>query len=395
MSSPEKPSAFTPINQACLAAAMGVFALLGYLWFLSDYYDPGGLYVGRDFVNVHFGGQFVASQSFDDLFNNSIYLAQLRDWLGPDYDDHLWSYPPLAFPLAEALGRLPYLAALALWTFGSMLAICLAARSTGLSWLWSIAITFSPAVILCSLLGQNGTMNSALIVFAFAAASARKPILAGLSWTILAAKPHLGLLTLPSLIGQRHFSTFIFAGIGVAFFFGFTLLRYGIAPWQQFLEVTGPQQMRAIETWEGFLQTLMPTFFMQGRMLGIGIPGAYWFHGAWAILAVVLLARAWPGQAGGLRDWLTWYVFGTFLILPYIHTYDIVALQVVLALWARDADVLFPVKTKKLQEMLWGLAWFMPFLSILSAKLWGVQPVPFLLLFMLFSFGSGHKKTNS
>ena len=377
-----------PLLVALLSALIGLWLLAAYLTALEDWRDVGGLLVGRDFVNLHFAGRLLAEGRMDVLFNEDAYVAALRDLLGQDYDPHNWSYPPLAFPMAEAVSKLPYLTAYAVWVVLSAALLCTAARLAGMTWAWAVLLVLSPAAILCVLLGQNGVLNAALILFAFAAAARGRTPGAALAWTLLSYKMHMGLMTLPTLLGQRKYGVILLSAIGVALFVGLTAWRYGFDAWHDFVTITAPQQTRTMQTWTGFVEALMPTFFMIGRIAGAGIPGAYYVYLGGAVVAVLLLVRAWPGRGGEMRDWLTWYTLGTLVLLPYMHIYDTVILHVILILWANEREALFLNARKSTTAALWALVWLMPMLSIASVSVFRVQPLPFLVLFMLFAFGS-------
>jgi hypothetical protein len=103
------------------------------------------------------------------LFDAPRYVAALRAWLGEVYQVHLWSYPPLAFPLAEVLAAFPYIAALALWTGAGAVGLVLAGRFSGLPLGWSLGLAFAPASAMCIYTGQNEMFSGALILFAVAA----------------------------------------------------------------------------------------------------------------------------------------------------------------------------------------------------------------------------------
>jgi hypothetical protein len=102
------------------------------------------------------------------------------------------------------------------------------------------------------------------------------------------------------------------------------------------------------------------------------------------MLSIVLLVRALPGRDAEVRNWLTWLLLGTFLLLPYNFLYDMVAFQAVLALWHREPGALFGMRERRLALALWGIAWFLPYLSILGARLLQLQITPLFLLFLLW-----------
>lgn len=369
---------------AILAAAAGGLLLMIYFVALTGLRDLTCHLVGRDFVNLYLAGDLLDAGRGAVLFDGAAYLAELRAWLGPDYPVHNWSYPPLIFPLAEALALLPYPAALLAWYGTGALALAAALRLAGLPAFWMPLVLLSPAAVLNILAGQNGFFIAALILAALFWAERGKPLRAGLAWALVAVKAHLGLAVLPMLIGQGRARVIAagaaFLGLAVAL----TLLRYGTDPWAGFLGETAPAQRRVIEAWQGLFQYLMPTLFMQARLLGADIATAYAIHALGAAIAVLLLARAWPGRRGDTRDWLTWLCLATFLLLPYSFLYDMVILQAALALWHREPEALFALRDAALARMLWIALWALPYLALAAAVLAALQPAPFLLFFLLW-----------
>ncbi len=374
---------------AGLIAVLGAAVLAVYFVSAADLVDTSGQRVGRDFLNLHVAGTLIGEGRVAALFDGAAYLAALREIVGdPDYPDHNWSYPPLVFPLAQAVAALPYALALALWHAAGIAAVVAAARVLGLCATWGAVVAFSPAGVLAIYTGQNGLFAAALVAVAVHLGQAGRPVAAGLAWAVLAAKPHLGLVVLPMLGVQRRPGVILAGGVFLALGIGATLALYGPEPWQRFLADTAPQQRAVVERGEGLLLWLMPSFFIQGRLWGLGLSGAYALHALGALLALVLLARSLPERRGTGRgtgrDWLTWLVLGTFLLLPYSFFYDVVVYQLVLALWHRTPGRLFAMAEGKAACYLWALAWLMPVVGIASAAYLGLQPMPFFLMVLLW-----------
>ena len=386
-----KPSVLPPL-MTLIVAALSLALLASYVMWLDNWREPAGYLIGRDFVNIHLSGRLIASGDIALLFDRDAYDAELKQWLGADYSPHFWSYPPLAFPVAELLGRLPYFVALLVWSLGGSITLFFAARAAGLSGAWALALVLSPASVLCLLAGQNGTFIAAFVLFASAAATKGWPVLGGISWALAAVKPHLGLLALPMLLGRRDYRVIGAGAASLGAVIAATVWRYGLAPWEHYFTVTLKQQIWVIEVWYGALELFMPTFFMQGRLLGLGTGGAYGLHAAAAALAAILLVRAWPGRGGDLRHWLTWFTLGTFLLLPYSFLYDFVIYQAALAFWARSPEQLLAMRPGVAAGLIWSLAWSAPYLALLLVAGFGVQCLPILLLLLLWRLGSSAPK---
>lgn len=358
-----------------------------YLFYLSGLqasgYDAAGLLLGRDFLNLHFAGTLLGQGEMPTLFDQAAYVEAMQAHLGRDYTVHNWSYPPHMFPLAQLAAWLPYFVALGLWTLGGLALTCLGARLAGVPLVWLAPVVLSPAVTVNLLAGQNGTYTAGLLLLALVLAERRRWLGAGLCWALLTVKPHLGLLALPMVLLRRQWRIVAAGAICLSVIVALTLALYGAEPWQLFFTETTAQQRVVVEQWRGLLLKLMPTTFIAGRLAGLETGTAYLLHGGVAVLTLLLLWRSWPGQGGTLRDWITWFSLGTFLLLPYSFYYDLVILQVMLVLWVGEPRALFPTRSQAVAQIAWYAAWFLPYLCYLAAFAWSLQPAPVLLLLML------------
>ncbi|MGP1355050.1 glycosyltransferase family 87 protein [Roseicyclus sp.] len=375
-------------NRAALAvvlatAAVSVALLVLYASGVEGGRDDAGLIYGRDFVNLHLAGRIIAEDRLPVLFDNAAYMEALRAWLGPGYSVHHWSYPPSLLWLAEGFGRLPYPVALLIWTLAGAGLLILALRVCGVpAWLGALAC-LSPAGLLNILAGQNGFLTAALFLLAVLATVASRPLGAGLAWAALTMKPHLGVVVLPWLLASRRWGAIGAGTLFLAVLVGATIWRYGTEPWVLFVTETMPFQRRVLEEWQDVLTYLVPTLFMQGRLLGFPTEVAYALHAGGVALAVWLLVHGWP-RRDDLRDTLTWIALGTFAILPYSFVYDLVLLQAVLLLWIHEPEKLFGTRQVARGAALWCLAWVLPFASALIAASVNLQVAPFFLLLMLW-----------
>ena len=378
-----------PRSSAYLATVLMTLVTTGalYLLYLSGLqaggFDAAGLLIGRDFLNLHFAGTLLGQGEMTTLFDQEAYVGAMRAHLGRDYTIHNWSYPPHMFPLAQLAASLPYFVALGLWSLLGLALTCVGARQAGVPLAWCLPIVLSPAVTVNLLAGQNGTYTAGLLLLALALAERRRWLGAGLCWALLTVKPHLGLLALPMVLLRRQWRIVAAGAVCLSLIVALTLARYGHEPWHLFLTETTAQQRVVVEEWRGLLLRLMPTAFIAGRLAGFGTGTAYLLHGGVALLSLLLLWRSWPGQGGQLRDWITWFSLGTFLLLPYSFYYDLVIVQVMLVLWVGDPKKLFPTRSEAVARIAWYVAWFLPYLCYLAAFAWNLQPAPVLLLLML------------
>lgn len=384
-------SAYSGVQKTCFVvcgiAAFQIAVLVYYFVNSQSGFDFSGQLVGRDFVNIYFGGRFIEQDQIDILFQQGEYHSKLRDWLGAEYPVHSWSYPPSLFLFASLLSRLPYFAAYIVWTAGGVALLSLVLRKLGLSWIWVACIVFSPAGVSNILAGQNGFYTSALLVAAITVSHKNRKISAGLLWALATVKPHLGLLAIPLLLSLRRFGVIFSAVIFSTLFVAGVVFIYGFDPWVKYFSITAKFQVEVIENWTGFLRYISPTGFMQGRLLGLPTSAAYVLHTAYSIVTLGLLVWGRPRATTSYKWWLTWFVLGTLLLLPYSFVYDFVIFQVILALWKAEPHVLLQIRCRETARGIWLALWIFPVISVGIAVLISIQLTPLVFLWMLWRFG--------
>lgn len=376
---------------ALLFAAYQAIFLAMYFYSTRDGFDFLGFVVERDFANLYLGGKLIGQGQSDMLFLPGQYWGAMREWLGPHYPIHNWSYPPTLFWLAEILSKLPYFGAYTAWTVGGVFLLGVAIRSMGLGWVWVLCIVLSPAGVWNIVAGQNGYYTAALIIFAIQASQMNRKPAAGFFWALASVKPHLGLMAASLLICQKRYGVIISGVVVLSILIMLLLFRYGLDPWRGFFGVTTHQQQSVLERWGGLLLLIIPSGFMQGRLLGIPIPAAYLLHGMVSVITMWLLVRAWVGRRADLRYWITWFTLGTFLLLPYFFVYDLVLFQVVLALWSNNQRALFQMSSAIGARVIWCVIWISPLFLVLIAGFAKMQVMPLILIWMLWRLGKGRQ----
>lgn len=366
-----------------LVSLLSAALLLVYLLTSTAGYDLAGHVIGRDFMNTHLGGQLISASRIDVLFDSEGYWHAVRALHGAEYPVHNWSYPPLLWPASQGLALLPYFWAYAIWTAVGVGLVFLAVRLLNLAAIWGVFIVLSPAGMWNLLAGQNGFIFSALLVIAVVLTHQNRALRAGLSWAVLAVKPHLGLCVIPFLFALKKWRVIAWGAALLLAAFAGTVWAYGLDVWRQFLTVTAAQQTAVVETWQGLVTWTIPSAFMQGRLLGLEAQGAYVLHLAVALIAVVLLVLRWPGREAELRAWVLWLVLGTLILLPYSFVYDMVMWHFALALFAADPGALLPKALGERRALAVQVLWVMPWLCVFVAMLFSVQILPVVLLLLL------------
>ena len=243
-----------------------------------------------------------------------------------------WHYPPTYQLLVLPLALLPYLPA-----YLSFIALSLLAYVAGLRRLidWPDAtflLLAYPGAFICFLHGQNSLFTAALFAVAVSAA-ARKPLIAGLCFGLLAYKPQLGLLIPLALLAAGQWSAFAAAALTVVGFSGIATAAFGLPLWRAFFEHTAMVRSimeRGLVPWEK-----MPTAFVFLRWLGISQELAYAGQFAVALAAAGIVFMAWRREGPSLLAGAV-LVSGSLLVWPYIFDYELAILAVPLAIVGAD-----------------------------------------------------------
>jgi arabinofuranan 3-O-arabinosyltransferase len=296
-------------------------------------FDPNGLGIPTDFVNVWSAGRLVLDH----------HPAQAYDWdiqkqvqvvvLGQNYPGNFaWHYPPPFLFVAALLAHFPYAVAFIGWALASFVPYLAVMRAiVGRPFGWLLAAAF-PVVFSNVLVGQNGFLTAALVGGALYLLPMR-PILAGICLGLLSYKPQYGLLFPIALIAASQWIAFVTAAVvAVAMAFA-SWLAFGTESWQAFLH---------------WMPMFSQAFLTEGR--------APW----WKLQSLFALVRYFGGseQLGWILQWimtgvvaagvaLIWrsrvryslkaaaLAAGTLLTTPYLFMYDMMVLAIAVAYLVR------------------------------------------------------------
>ena len=352
-----------------------------FLLFWSDYQlslrSGGGLTInrhalwGRDFVNLWSAGRLEIEGKSAILYDVRAYQAWQNAQFGPVLDGHNFSYPPTALLYAPLFGALPYVAALALWSLGSVASFTLAARPwlarVRLAWWWTLLI---PGTLVCLWAGHYGLLFGALWLFAWHRLDDR-PVLAGVAIGLMLIKPHLAILIPLVLIRRRAWRALAVAALTAGILVAASIFLSGPSPWQIYFRSTAGLQVSLVQHSRDMLSFMMvtpaPLFFAVGIARGV----------AWVLQSIVALV---------VVGMLLWHLpeerhaaalltaVATFLVLPYGFNYDLTIVGVA-------ALLLF---VRAVQGNLRSVAWIAAAslaLSSLTAylALAGLRLAPFIL----------------
>jgi hypothetical protein len=308
------------------------------------------------------------------LFDPAAFRLNLAQVMGSDFPYLPFPYPPHSLFLLAPLAFLPYLTAFTCWLVAGLGGILVTLWQRLKSrWHFFIAFLLCPASAVNMATGQNGFLSAILLCGGLLALE-RRPILAGLLFGLLSYKPQLGLLIPFLLMAGGHWRAFWSASLTVTLLVAASALLFGVDSWLLYVTKSGPQQLEIAQHWVGRFQTMSPTYFMAGRLLGCEL----WL--AWTIQIVMSLVAAgaaiWAFRQPSpftLRAALV--MVATFLISPYVLTYDmtIVSIAILLA-----ATCFAPAWWEYLG---FALAWLLPALTLPAGM--PVGPIILTILFFI------------
>jgi arabinofuranan 3-O-arabinosyltransferase len=296
-------------------------------------YDPDGLGIPTDFVNVWAAGRLVLdghpAQAYDWDIQKQVELALLRQ----DFPGYFaWHYPPPFLFVASLLAQLPYSAAFITWvsvSFVPYLAMMRAIVGRGFGLMLAIAF---PMVFNNTLVGQNGFLTAALIGGTLYLMPAR-PILAGICLGLLSYKPQYGLLFPLVLIAASQWTVFFTAGVtAVAMAFA-SWLAFGTESWQAFFHWM-PMFSQAFLTEGKATWWKLQSLFSLVRYFGGTEQLAWAFQWVLTASVAVVLVLMWRSRvkysvkAAALAS-------GTLLTTPYLFMYDMMVLAIPVAFLVR------------------------------------------------------------
>ncbi len=354
-----------------LAIAFGLF------WF-SNLIDPNGYVIITDLTVFWSASHLALAGHASDAY----IVAKLREAVFAFYpnvkESFGWFYPPSFYLWILPLGLIPYVPAylvfmlptLAFYVF--VIGRIIWNREAA----WAL-VSFSGAWINL-LRGQNGFLTAALAGSALLYLEER-PILSGIFIGLLTIKPHLALLFPVALIAIGAWRT-LFA----ALFSALASLTAGVVV----LGVdTLPAWLHSLDTARQFMENNgpvywihMPTVFAFCRLLGASIAISYTAHILVALGASVAVWWVWRHcDEHSLRAAML--TTSTLLISPYILEYDLTWLALPVA-WMSTFALRQGWRRGEREVMI--LAWLLPLLCSIVAKLTSIQIGPLGLLLLLW-----------
>jgi arabinofuranan 3-O-arabinosyltransferase len=296
-------------------------------------YDPKGLGIPTDFINVWAAGRLALeghpAQAWDWDIQRPIEVAQLgQDFLGY----FAWHYPPPFLFVASLLAWLPYGAAFMGWVVISLIPYLVVVRAiVGRQFGWMLALA-APMVVNNALVGQNGFFTAALIGGTLYLMPVR-PVLAGICLGLLSYKPQYGLLFPLVLIAASQWTVFLSAAVVTVLMAVVSWLAFGTESWQAFFHWM-PMFSQAFLTEGKATWWKLQSLFSLVRFLGGTEQLAWIFQWILTATVAVVLTVMWRSRVSYSLKAAA-LATGTLLITPYLFMYDMMVLAIPVAFLVR------------------------------------------------------------
>ena len=320
--------------RVCLVLAIANLTLCLSAYFSHWWvYDPNGLGIPTDFVNVWAAGRLVLdglpAQAYDWDIQKQVEVAKL----GQDFVGYFaWHYPPPFLFVASLLAQLPYQAAYIGWVVVSFLPFLVAMRAiVGRDFGYLLAVAI-PMAFINALVGQNGFLTAALIGGALYLIPVR-PVLAGICLGLLTYKPQYGLLFPIALIAAGHWRVFISAAVTAVVLATASWLAFGIESWLAFFHWM-PKFSQTFLTEGKAPWWKLQSIFSMVRYFGGSEPLGWAFQWVLTASVAVVLALIWRSRVPYTLKAAA-LAAGTLLTTPYLFMYDMMVLAIPIAFLVR------------------------------------------------------------
>jgi arabinofuranan 3-O-arabinosyltransferase len=262
------------------------------------------------------------AQAWDWNIQKQVELAILhQDFVGY----FAWHYPPPFLFVACLLAQFPYGVAFIGWASVSMLPYLAVMRAiVGRSFGFVLAAAF-PAMVINTMVGQNGFLTAALIGGTLALMP-KRPVLAGICLGLLSYKPQYGMLFPIVLIAASQWTTFVTAGVVAVVLAFASWLAFGTESWQAFFHWM-PMFSQAFLTEGHAPWWKLQSIFALVRYFG-GTENLAW-AAQWIMAGVVAttLVVLWRSQVRYSLKAAA-LALGTLLTTPYLFMYDMMVLAI-------------------------------------------------------------------
>lgn len=287
---------------------------------------------GDDFINMWAGSKLVLEGKITGIYDNTLYNLELKKLIeNPDYNQHVFSYPPHLLILIPYLGFFTYFHALLLFSALGISSVIALMYATKAKLPWIFILLTSPAVIANLIMGQNGLFTGVLLILGLLLCR-QKPIIAGLIFSLLTIKPQLGILIPFILIITKNWKCLLSSTLGTCSLIGLSFVLFGWEPWEFFLKESSNLQTQflSFSTQTGlYYQFMMPgiyaNIFFVSMPIKIFIAGLHAIASIFAIYKIYTIVKADPEFTSKT---ILSICLASALITPYFFSYDLTAVVI-------------------------------------------------------------------
>jgi hypothetical protein len=339
----------------------------------------GGKPVAADFMTFWSAARMAVlhgpASAYDDAAR--AVLQHSAGALGGDPGGHYaYWYPPTFLLLTLPLGLVGYVPALcAFLAAGYALLIATLRRIAG-DPLVTIALIASPAMLLNTIIGQNGSLTASCFAGAMLLLE-RAPVAAGACLGFLVCKPHLAVLIPLALAAAGRWRAFFACGGMALLLCAASLLWLGPQVWWLFMAHSA--EARAALEYFPEDWAKIQSMFSAARLLGASVTLAYGLHALVAVGAAYLLWRVARKRPGAEAEMAVLTV-SALLATPYMFDYDLVCLLVPMA-WLCRAGI--AGGWRSWEKIVLLLVYVLPLVARFSAGRFGVPLIPVPLVALL------------
>ncbi len=301
-----------PAGLRFCVVSMLIVAPLGWAMFYAVF----ARFPGQDWVVFHTAAQRFLAGDLSLLLEPHRFTAEINRshaaWLGAPLEFHPWVDPPPSLLLFLPFGLLPYMVSYCLFLTFSATAMVAAL------WPWAPAapsrallfagVGLSPFTAFNIGAGQLGFMITALLAGGVWLMP-RRPVLAGLLFSLVALKPTFGLMIPFALLAGRHWRAMVSCTAGVIVLCVASVLAFGLDLWRGwfgFVAGFDPRFAGVVEALHRFDQSVFTSLDTLGAPHGManaaqigamllgasGVWVAFAWPLAWRSRVVVLLCAA-------------------------------------------------------------------------------------------------------
>jgi len=374
-----QPGSVFMYKYARLFALSYVFIIAAFLSTFENRIDHQGNAIGTDFIAFWSAGYLANQDTPEKSYEpEQIYKAS-KIAVPANKNQYVWSYPPPFFFVTQQLAKLPYLAALSIWSltglFGYLFVIHKLHPIPDNLWL---SAGFFP-VFINFLQGQNGFLSTILLAGAFYNLTSR-PVIAGILIGLLSYKPQLGLIIPLALLAGRYYLVFISATATILTINALAFMSFGFATYQAFFY--NLKNAHALID-QGLLPLYkMPSFFAALRFHGIHSTIALSLHILIGLVVAIMTVYVWR-RSISLELKISTLILGSLVVPHHLNDYDLTLLIIPIVFLVKNAATNGWLRNEKI---ILSLAWFSPIIMVVDYTLLNIQIEPFLIfIFFVFS----------